>query len=69
MVEFFAGYYTRRRDVKKIKEKGAISKDTAKTSEELGLPKMTLEYLVWVKDIKKTEDNRYYVDCKDKKGC
>jgi len=69
MAEFFATYYPRRRDVKKIIEKGVASKETAKTCEELGMSKSTLEYLVSVKDIKKTEDGRYYVECKDKKHC
>jgi hypothetical protein len=67
MAEFFATYYPRRRDVKKIIEKGAVSKETAKTCEELGMSKSTLEYLVFVKDIKKTEDGRFYVPCEEEK--
>lgn len=58
---FFATYYPRRKFVKKIVEKGAVSKETAKTCEELGMSKSTLEHLVFVKDIRKTENDRYYV--------
>lgn len=46
---------------KKSVEKGAVSKETAKTHEELDMSKSSLEHLVSVKDIKKTEDGRYYV--------
>jgi hypothetical protein len=60
MAEFFASYYPRRRDVKKIIEKGAVSEASARTCEELSMSKSTLEYLVSVKDIKKTKDDRYY---------
>lgn len=67
MAAFFATYYPRRRAIKKVKEAGAISEETAKTSKELGIGESTLQYLVSVKDIKKTEDGRYYVPCKDKK--
>jgi hypothetical protein len=61
MAGFFATYYPRRRAVKKIVEKGAVSKETAKTHEELDMSKSSLEHLVSVKNIKKTEDGRYYV--------
>lgn len=61
MAEFFATYYPRRRAVKKVKEAGAISEETAKTSKELDMSELTLQYLVSVKDIKKTGDGRYYV--------
>ncbi len=69
MAEFFAGYYPRRKAVEKIKEKGAMSEDTAKTSEELGIDTDTLKYLVFVKDVKKTKDGRYYIECEDGKQC
>lgn len=61
MAGFFAGYYPRRRAIKKIKEAGAVSEETAKTSKELDMDESTLQYLVFVKDIKKTENGRYYV--------
>jgi hypothetical protein len=61
MAGFFATHYPRRRFVKKIVEKRTVSKETAKTCEEPGMSKSTLEYLVFVKDIKKTENDRYYV--------
>ena len=67
MAAFFATYYPRRRATKKVKEAGAISEETAKTSKELGIGESILQYLVSVKDIKKTQDGRYYVPCKDKK--
>lgn len=61
MAAFFSTYYPRRRAIKKVKEAGAISEETAKTSKELGIGESTLQYLVRVKDVKKTEDGRYYV--------
>lgn len=69
MAAFFSTYYPRRRTIKKIKEAGAISEETAKTSKELGIGESTLRYLVSVKDVKKTEDGRYYIECKDGKHC
>jgi len=41
--------------IKKIKEAGAISEETAKTSKELGMGESTLQYLVSVKDVKKDQ--------------
>jgi len=67
MAEFFSTYYPRRRATKKLKEAEAISEETAKTSKELGMDESTLQYLVFVKDIKKTADGRYYVPSEDKK--
>lgn len=67
MAAFFSTYYPRRRTIKKIKEAGAISEETAKTSKELGIGESTLRYLVSVKDVKKTEDGRYYVPREDEK--
>lgn len=61
MAEFFATYYPRRRAIKKIKEAGAVSEETAKTSKELGMGESFLQYLVSVKDVKKTRDGRYYI--------
>lgn len=69
MAAFFSTYYPRRRTIKKIKEAGAISEETAKTSKELGIGESTLRYLVSVKDVKKTSDGRYYIECKDGKHC
>jgi len=65
MVAFFSTYYPRRRAIKKVKEAGAISEETAKTSKELGIDESTLQYLLSVKDIKKTKDGRYYVSCEE----
>jgi len=59
----------RKRIKRKVKESGAISKDTAKTDKELNIRESTLNWLVFVKDIAKTEDGRYYVVCKDGKNC
>ncbi|MDH7563593.1 MAG: hypothetical protein QHH24_01740 [Candidatus Bathyarchaeota archaeon] len=67
MAEFFATYYPRRRAIKEIKEAGATSEDTAKTSEELGMDESFLQYLASMKDIKKTRDRRYYIPCEDRK--
>ncbi len=69
MAAFFSTYYPRRRTIKNIKEAGAISEETAKTSKELGIGESTLRYLVSVKDVKKTEDGRYYIECEDGKHC
>jgi len=51
----------RKRIKRKVKEAGAISEEAAKTSGELGIDESTLKWLVFVKDIKKTRDGRYYV--------
>jgi hypothetical protein len=55
----------RKRIKRKIKELGAISNDTARTSKELKISESTLDWLVFVKDIKRTEDGRYYVERKE----
>jgi len=53
--------------VKKLKKAGAISKETAKTVEELGLSKLEIREIKRIsrytlsKTIKETEDGRYYV--------
>jgi hypothetical protein len=51
----------RKRIKRKIKESGAISEDTAKTSKELNISESILNWLVALKDIKKTKDGRYYL--------
>jgi len=56
----------RRRIKRKIKDAGAISVETAKTAEELGLDRFALRWLEFVKDVKKTSDGRYYL-LKDEK--
>jgi len=56
----------RKRIKRKIREAGAVSEDTAKTSEELGIDKTALRWSAYVKDIKRTEDGRYYL-CEPKK--
>jgi len=67
MAEFFATYYVRQRAIEKIKEAGAISKETAKASKELGIDESTLKWLAFVKDVKKTKDGRFYVPCEEGK--
>jgi hypothetical protein len=57
----------RRRIKRKVKESGVVSNDTAKTSKELKTSESALDWLV--KDIKKTKDGRYYVECKNEKHC
>jgi hypothetical protein len=47
------------RTLRKIKNAGAVSEETAKTAEKLGLREKDLKRLKrWVKE---TEDGRYYV--------
>lgn len=61
-VGIWFGYGKRLRE--KLKSAGAISKETAKTIEELNLSKRerrTLARNVWARKIKETEDGRYYV--------
>jgi hypothetical protein len=60
----FIGYA---RIVEKVKKAGATSEETARTAEQLNLRKGDLERLSrW---IKKTSDERFYVECKDGKHC
>jgi hypothetical protein len=51
----------------KLRCAGANSKETAKKPEELHISHEALEKLEKWKVIKKTEDGRYYVPCKDEK--
>ena len=54
----------------KLKSAGAVSEGTAKTIKELNLSKReirTLKRNVFAGKIKKTEDERYYVPCEEKK--
>jgi len=54
----------------KLKSAGAVSEETAKPLKELNLSKReirTLKRNVWAGKIKKTEDERYYVSCEEKK--
>ncbi len=47
---------------KKMMKLGAISEETAKKPEELGIDEFILNhYLAKIRGIKRTEDNRYYV--------
>ena len=54
--------------VKKLKDAGAISKETQKTVEELGLNKLEIREIKRIsrytlsKTIKETEDGRYYLE-------
>ena len=55
------------RILKKVKDMGASSEDTAKSAKELGLKEEDLRRLKrWVK---KTLDDRYYLPCEDGKNC
>lgn len=55
------------RTLRKIKNTGATSEETAKTASELGLRSDDLKRLKrWVKE---TSDGRFYVECNDKKHC
>jgi hypothetical protein len=69
-----AGFFFHERNlVKKLKEAGAVSKETAKTVEELGLSKREIGEIRWIarytlsKPIRETEDGRYYVPSEEKK--
>jgi hypothetical protein len=55
--------------IRKIKKLKATSEESAKKPEELGVHKSYLDKLVKLGRIKRTEDNRYYVECKDRKHC
>ena len=67
-MEVFVGFQIGlARVLRKIKKAGAVSEETAKTAEELGLREKDLKRLKrWVKE---TPDGRFYVPCKDKKHC
>jgi hypothetical protein len=69
MVEAFAGFMIGiTRMLRRIKEAGATSEDIAKTPEELGLREADLKRLKkW--GVHRTEDGRYFVECKDGKHC
>jgi hypothetical protein len=53
--------------MRKLKEAGAVSEETAKTVEELGLSKLEIReirrisHYTLTKPIRETEDGRYYV--------
>jgi len=48
---------------KKMKQLGAVSEETAKKPEELGIDEWILNhYLAKIRGIKRTEDGRYYVE-------
>jgi hypothetical protein len=55
--------------VRKMKKLKATSEETAKKPEELGVHKSYLDKLVRLGRVKRTEDDRYYVECKDGKHC
>jgi hypothetical protein len=55
---------------KKLKEAGAFSPETAVTPEQVGVTsKYMLNDLIRYKNVKRTEEGRYYVPCKDGKHC
>ena len=54
----------------KMKNVGATSEETAKKPEELDIKEWVLNCgLAKLRGIKRTEDGRYYVECKDGKHC
>jgi len=55
---------------KKLKEVGAFSSETAVTPEQIGITsKYMLNDLVRYKNVKRTRDGRYYIECEDEKHC
>ena len=63
MSELIIGIIARAK--RKLKEAGATSDKTAKTPEELGLPKKWLQ----MPRVVETVDGRYYIKCEDGKHC
>jgi len=62
----------RRKCIRKLKEAKAISPETAVTEGRLKLDwleKRHFKMLIKEKKVCKTEDDRYYVECKDDKHC
>lgn len=55
--------------MRKIKKAEAISEKSAKSPKELGIREDYLDKLVKLERLKRTEDGRYYVSCKDGKHC
>ena len=56
--------------LEKLKKAGAVSDKTAVSLEEADISESwILKELIWLKEVRKTEDGRYYVVCKDKKHC
>ncbi len=54
----------------KMKKLGAISEETAKKPEELRIEEFFLKNnIAQIHRIKRTNDGRYYVECKDGKHC
>jgi len=52
---------------RKMQKLGATSEETARKPEELGVDGWILNhYAAKLRGIKRTEDGRYYVECKDK---
>lgn len=58
-------FFKRKSIINKLKEKGAVSEDTAVSLDNLGILKSSLdlvEILINDKVLIKTKDNRYYVN-------
>ncbi len=55
--------------IRKMKKSEATSEENAKKPEELGVHRSYLDRLVKLGRVKRTEDDRYYVECKDGKHC
>lgn len=56
--------------LKKLKMAGAVSPETAVSAKKTGIEENWIfKDLLWFRDIKRTEDGRYYVECKDGKHC
>jgi hypothetical protein len=62
-----------KRCLEKLKKANAISPENAVKPEDAGIsgvfPEWALERLIKRGEVKKAEDGRVYVDCKDKKRC
>jgi hypothetical protein len=55
------------KNFKRLKEAGAFSPETAVKAEEVGITsRRMLKDLIEFKNVKKTEDNRYYISCERK---
>jgi hypothetical protein len=71
MAAFLAGLALRCEIAKeKMKRLGAVSEETAKKPEELGIDEWILKNNVAkYRRIKRTKDGRYYVECTEEKHC
>ncbi|MEM2912657.1 MAG: hypothetical protein QW146_09165 [Candidatus Bathyarchaeia archaeon] len=71
MLGILIGTTIRRRIKRKLEQANALSSETAVNIEKelSSIEKRHLKALVKLKIVGKTEDGRYYINCKDKKHC